>query len=67
MGLAFQSNPAITPEEAAHNAIAQQRLEGLQPSEAFIADLKQVASGGLALKTALSNIEKRLQRVQIRR
>jgi hypothetical protein len=67
MEAVFELNAAITPGEAARNAIAQQHLEGLHPSEALMRDLHQVATGLLPLAKAIDNIGKRLEHVQIRR
>ena len=44
---------------AAKIAIAQQRLEGLKTSRAFLKDLSLILKGNLDVPQALSNITKR--------
>ncbi|MCH2228669.1 MAG: antitoxin VbhA family protein [Candidatus Caenarcaniphilales bacterium] len=44
---------------AAKAAVAQQRLEGLKTSRAFLKDLSLVLKGDLDIPQALSNITKR--------
>jgi hypothetical protein len=45
--------------KAVLNAVAQQRFEGLEPSEAFIEDLKQLALGQITDETLIHNIRLR--------
>jgi len=45
--------------EAAENAIAQQRLEGLEPSPDLISDLERVARGEITLRDVIDNIGRR--------
>lgn len=42
----------------AKDAIAQQRLEGLEPSKDFVADLERAAHSEITLSEAIDNIEK---------
>ena len=52
--------------QAVDNAIAQQRLEGLEPSGALIADLQRAARGELSIRRVLENIKERLGHAQVR-
>jgi Antitoxin VbhA len=49
------------------NAIAQQRLEGLEPSHEVISDLEQVAKGKISIDDVIANIGKRFRDGQILR
>jgi hypothetical protein len=51
---------------AIENAIAQQRLEGLEPSQAAIADMVLVVQGKITISDAIDNIGKRFRNDQIR-
>jgi hypothetical protein len=48
------------------NAIAQQRFEGLSPSEDVIQDLEQVITGSMTIDIVIANIGKRYRHVKIR-
>jgi Antitoxin VbhA len=48
------------------NAIAQQRLEGLEPSGALIADLHRAAHGEISIRDVIENIKERLRHAEIR-
>lgn len=52
--------------QAVGNAIAQQRLEGLEPSGALVADLESVARGEISIRQAVENIKQRLRYAEIR-
>ena len=58
-------NKAIHNSWAIENAIAQQRLEGLEPSPAIIADLRRAEQGEIAISEVIANIEKRFRDDQI--
>lgn len=58
-------NEAIHNSWAIENAIAQQRLEGLEPSPEVIADLRRAAQGKMAISEVIANIEKRFRDDQI--
>ena len=45
--------------EAAENAVAQQRLEGLEPSPALVSDLERVARGEITMSDVIDNIGRR--------
>ena len=47
--------------EAAQNAIAQQRLEGLTPSADLVLDLERAARGEITVNDVIRNIAKRHQ------
>ena len=47
--------------QAAGNAIAQQRLEGLEPSRALVADLERTARGEISIRQVIENIAQRLR------
>ena len=51
---------------AVDNAIAQQRLEGLEPSGVLIADLQRAARGELSLRHVIENIKQRFRHAEIR-
>ncbi len=42
--------------QAVANAIAQQRLEGLEPSDALVADLTRAARGEISIHDIIENI-----------
>jgi hypothetical protein len=44
---------------AIENAIAQQRLEGLEPSKEVVSDVHRVARGEITIEDAIANIGKR--------
>ena len=44
---------------AVENAVAQQRLEGLEPSKELVADLQRVAQGEITISEVIGNIGKR--------
>lgn len=44
---------------AIENAIAQQRLEGLEPSQEVVSDVHRVARGEITIEDAIANIGKR--------
>ncbi len=46
---------------AVENAIAQQRLEGLEPSQEVISDLERAARGEVTVKEVIANIGKRFR------
>jgi Antitoxin VbhA len=48
------------------NAIAQQRFEGLSPSDDVIQDLEQVITGSMTIDIVIANIGKRYRHVKIR-
>ncbi|NOT57742.1 MAG: antitoxin VbhA family protein [Deltaproteobacteria bacterium] len=48
------------------NAIAQQRLEGLEPSSALVADLERVARGEISIDHVIENIKQRFRHAEIR-
>lgn len=50
---------------AIENAIAQQRLEGLEPSRAVVDDLERAAHGEISIDDVIANIEKRFRDEQI--
>jgi len=50
---------------AIENAIAQQRLEGLEPSPQVIADLRRVEQGEMTFAQVIANIKKRVSNDQI--
>lgn len=50
---------------AVENAIAQQRLEGLEPSQAVISDLERAARGEITVKDVIANIGKRFRNDQV--
>lgn len=52
---------------ALENAIAQQNLEGLQPSSQVIAELKRVAYGEISIEDVLQGVKKRLANEQVLR
>ena len=58
-------NKAIQGPWAVDNAIAQQRLEGLEPSLEVIADLRRAAHGEMAIPEVIANIKKRFRNDQI--
>jgi len=45
--------------KCAENALAQQRLEGLEPSKESTADLERVARGEISFEEAMENIKRR--------
>lgn len=47
--------------QAVENVIAQQQLEGLEPSRALVADLERVARGEISIRHVIENIEQRLR------
>lgn len=49
------------------NAIAQQRLEGLEPSGALVADLERVARGEISVHDVIENINKRFTHAEVRK
>ncbi|MEO5333741.1 MAG: hypothetical protein H7839_17150 [Magnetococcus sp. YQC-5] len=49
------------------NAIAQQRLEGLEPSCEVVNDLERVAHGDISICDVIANIDKRNINAKIRR
>jgi uncharacterized protein with von Willebrand factor type A (vWA) domain len=61
-------NPDETDQEirwnlkCAEEAVAQQKLEGLQPSNGFVVDLKRAARGQMTLDQVAENIERRYER-----
>lgn len=52
--------------KAVENAIAQQRLEGLEPSAAVVFDLKRAAQGEISVRDVIDNIGKRREGDKIR-
>lgn len=50
----------------AKNAIAQQRLEGLEPSCEVVSDLERVACGEITVQDVIANIGKRRMDAKIR-
>jgi hypothetical protein len=50
---------------AIENAIAQQRLEGVELPEAFISDLHRAARGEITMEDVRANIGKRFKDEQI--
>jgi hypothetical protein len=50
---------------AVENAVAQQRLEGLEPSQAVVTDLERAARGEISVKDMIANIGKRFANDQI--
>jgi hypothetical protein len=58
----------LTPEEiawnmfAVENAIAQQRLEGLEPLPECIADMYRCARGEITTEEAIANLKRRYDR-----
>ena len=49
-------------EQAVENSIAQQKFEGLNPSDEIRQDLRNRASGKLTSKQVISNIMGRIQK-----
>ena len=49
-----------------HNAVAQQRLEGLEPSGALVADLERAARGELSIREIIENIKHRFRHAKVR-
>jgi hypothetical protein len=47
------------------NAIASQRMEGLEPEAEFVLDLQRFARGECELKDALNNLKARFARGEI--
>ena len=43
------------------NAVAQQRLEGLEPSREVISDLERASRGEVTINEVISNINKRFR------
>lgn len=52
--------------EGLANAVAQQRLEGLEPDARTVAELERVARGELDLSEVLAQIHERVRRGEIR-
>lgn len=50
---------------AVENAVAQQRLEGLEPSRAVVSDLERAARGEISVNDVIANIGKRFRNEQI--
>ncbi|MEO5348489.1 MAG: antitoxin VbhA family protein [Magnetococcus sp. YQC-3] len=50
----------------AKNAIAQQRLEGLEPSREVVRDLERAAHGEITVRDVIANIGKRHMDAEIR-
>ncbi len=50
---------------AVENAVAQQRLEGLEPSQAVVFDLERAARGEISINDVIANIGKRFRNDQI--
>lgn len=50
---------------AVDNAVAQQRLEGLEPSQAVVSDLELAARGEISVNDVIANIGKRFRNDQI--
>ena len=48
------------------NAIAHQRMEGLEPSDALVADLNRAAHGDSSICDVIENINERFQHAEIR-
>lgn len=46
---------------AVDNAIAQQRLEGLEPSRAVVLDLERAARGEITIGDVIANINQRFR------
>lgn len=51
---------------AVTNAIASQRLEGLEPDSGAVADLQRFARGEVEIDTVLSNFKARIARGEVR-
>lgn len=52
---------------ALENAIASQRLEGLEPDDQTIADLKRVVRGEFGLQESLRRVKERISLGQFRK
>lgn len=48
------------------NAIAQQRLEGLEPSSVLVADLERAARGEIPVQEVIRNLHKRFPHAKVR-
>jgi Antitoxin VbhA len=48
------------------NAIAQQRLEGLEPSSILVADLERVARGEISVQEVIKNLNQRFPHARVR-